>query len=49
MKKWLWVAVVVLVVTGYIGCGGKSYSSPTSPVMSGTPPPGPTPTPSMRY
>jgi hypothetical protein len=49
MKKLLWIAVVVLVVAVYTGCGGKGYSSPTSPVMSGTPPPGPTPTPGMSY
>jgi len=49
MKKLLWIALVLLALVGYTACGGKSYSSPTSPGMSGTPPPGPTPTPNMRY
>ena len=49
MKKLAVFLLVLLFAAGYVACGGKSYSSPTQPVMT-TPspgaPPAMTPTPS---
>jgi hypothetical protein len=44
VRSLLAALVLGLLALGYSGCG-KSYSSPTSPPMSGTPTPGPPPTP----